>query len=127
MTPSSYRFFRLSTLKKASALIVAALLLVSCDSKQPNHAAVHRESGQITAEQSTDAVALADDAVSRLNWPPISSINAGSATQRIDQQQAALRAKLDRLKNLGINTVFFQVKPDGTALWKSDIHRGPTS
>jgi uncharacterized lipoprotein YddW (UPF0748 family) len=32
-----------------------------------------------------------------------------------------MRVKLDKLKSLGINTVFFQVKPDGTALWPSKI------
>ncbi|MGL5239758.1 MAG: glycoside hydrolase family 10 protein [Kluyvera ascorbata] len=120
MTPSSYRFFRLSTLKKASALIVAALLLVSCDSKQPTTPPSTVNPGK--SQQSNQPMrGVWLTTVSRLDWPPISSINAGSATQRIDQQQAALRAKLDRLKNLGINTVFFQVKPDGTALWKSDI------
>ncbi len=44
-----------------------------------------------------------------------------NASDRITQQQQALIAKLDKLKSLGINTVFFQVKPDGTALWSSKI------
>lgn len=59
--------------------------------------------------------------VSRLDWPPIASVNASSAASRISQQQKALTDKLDKLKRLGINTVFFQVKPDGTALWPSKI------
>lgn len=58
--------------------------------------------------------------VSRLDWPPVTSVNA-SASNRIAQQQQALITKLDRLQRLGINTVFFQVKPDGTALWRSKI------
>ena len=58
--------------------------------------------------------------VSRLDWPPINSVNASPAN-RIHQQQQALTDKLDKLKSLGINTVFFQVKPDGTALWRSSI------
>lgn len=58
--------------------------------------------------------------VSRLDWPPISSVTASPAL-RIRQQQQALTAKLDKLHSLGINTVFFQVKPDGTALWRSRI------
>lgn len=58
--------------------------------------------------------------VSRLDWPPISSVTASPAL-RIRQQQQALTAKLDKLHSLGINTVFFQVKPDGTALWHSRI------
>lgn len=59
--------------------------------------------------------------VSRLDWPPVASVNASSPAIRITQQQEALTGKLDKLKNLGINTVFFQVKPDGTALWPSKI------
>jgi len=51
----------------------------------------------------------------------VNSVTASSAAQRIAQQQQALIAKLDKLKTLGINTVFFQVKPDGTALWRSKI------
>ncbi len=59
--------------------------------------------------------------VSRLDWPPISSVNISSPAVRISQQQKALTDKLDNLKRLGINTVFFQVKPDATALWHSTI------
>ncbi|WP_354292902.1 glycoside hydrolase family 10 protein [Paramixta manurensis] len=59
--------------------------------------------------------------VSRLDWPPIASVYASSPALRISQQQEALKNKLDKLKSLGINTVFFQVKPDGTALWPSKI------
>lgn len=59
--------------------------------------------------------------VSRLDWPPVASINASSAAARISQQQKALTDKLDKLKSLGVNAVFFQVKPDGTALWASKI------
>lgn len=51
----------------------------------------------------------------------MSSVNGRSADQRIAQQQKALTDKLDKLKKLGINTVFFQVKPDSTALWASEI------
>ncbi|EJB8561815.1 glycoside hydrolase family 10 protein, partial [Citrobacter freundii] len=59
--------------------------------------------------------------VSRLDWPPISSVNGSSSAIRISQQKKALTDKLDNLKRLGINTVFFQVKPDATALWQSKI------
>lgn len=59
--------------------------------------------------------------VSRLDWPPLNSVNGSSPAVRIHQQQSALINKLDKLKSLGINTVFFQVKPDGTALWPSKI------
>ncbi|KGB00337.1 glycosyl hydrolases 31 family protein [Enterobacteriaceae bacterium ATCC 29904] len=59
--------------------------------------------------------------VSRLDWPPVNSVNVSSPALRIRLQQQALITKLDNLKSLGINTVFFQVKPDGTALWPSQI------
>ncbi len=59
--------------------------------------------------------------VSRLDWPPVASVNASNPASRMTQQQDALKGKLDKLKSLGINTVFFQVKPDGTALWPSKI------
>ncbi len=59
--------------------------------------------------------------VSRLDWPPVNSVNISSPAIRINKQKEALTAKLDNLKQLGINTVFFQVKPDGTALWDSKI------
>ncbi len=58
--------------------------------------------------------------VSRLDWPPVNSVNL-SPDARIRQQKQALTDKLDNLKNMGVNTVFFQVKPDGTALWPSKI------
>ena len=59
--------------------------------------------------------------VSRLDWPPVSSVNVSSPALRISLQKKALTDKLDKLKTLGINTVFFQVKPVGTALWPSNI------
>lgn len=46
--------------------------------------------------------------VSRLDWPPVASVNGRSADQRIAMQKQALIAKLDNLKQLGINTVFFR-------------------
>ncbi len=59
--------------------------------------------------------------VSRLDWPPLASVNISSDVVRIRVQKKALTDKLDKLKSLGINTVFFQVKPDATALWDSKI------
>lgn len=59
--------------------------------------------------------------VSRLDWPPVSSVNVSDTARRVSLQQKALTDKLDQLKSIGINTVFFQVKPDGTALWPSEI------
>lgn len=120
MTLSSFSVSRMSTMKKASALIVAALLLASCDSTTPVKSPSTSTPGK--SQHSNEPMrGVWLTTVSRLDWPPISSINAGSSTLRINQQQTAMRAKLDNLKSLGINTIFFQVKPDGTALWQSNI------
>ncbi|MCH5050097.1 glycoside hydrolase family 10 protein [Pectobacterium aquaticum] len=113
-------------MKKPVVLIAAALLLVSCASKPPSSLVTPLPSVQQSlpakSQQNKEpmrGVWLAT--VSRLDWPPVGSVNASSPAIRIIQQQDALKGKLDKLKNLGINTVFFQVKPDGTALWRSKI------
>lgn len=59
--------------------------------------------------------------VSRLDWPSLSSVNLDSDQRRIEVQKKELTDKLDNLVKIGINTVFFQVKPDGTALYRSHI------
>ncbi|MBE5202022.1 glycoside hydrolase family 10 protein [Pectobacterium quasiaquaticum] len=113
-------------MKKPVVLIAAALLLVSCASKPPSSLVTPLPSVQqplpAKSQQNKEpmrGVWLAT--VSRLDWPPVGSVNASSPAIRITQQQDALTSKLDKLKSLGINTVFFQVKPDGTALWRSKI------
>ncbi|MFJ5450717.1 glycoside hydrolase family 10 protein [Pectobacterium carotovorum] len=113
-------------MKKPVVLIAAALLLVSCASKPPSSLVTPlppaKQPLPAKSQQNKEpmrGVWLAT--VSRLDWPPIASVNASSPAIRITQQQDALKGKLDKLKSLGINTVFFQVKPDGTALWPSKI------
>ncbi|WP_334471218.1 glycoside hydrolase family 10 protein [Arsenophonus sp. PmNCSU2021_1] len=59
--------------------------------------------------------------VSRLDWPSLSSVNLDSEKLRIEVQKKELTDKLDNLVKLGINTIFFQVKPDGTAFYHSHI------
>jgi len=112
-------------LNRLGALIACAMLLASCSSSPPRSLVtplppVTKQPlpGKLQHPETLRGVWLAT--VSRLDWPPISSVNAGRAA-RITQQQKALTDKLDKLKSLGINTVFFQVKPDGTALWPSKI------
>lgn len=113
-----------------AALTALVCLLVSCSSAPPPSLVTPPAVTQpaqpakpttptITPQQPVRGVWLAT--VSRLDWPPMNSVTASSAAQRIALQQQALIAKLDKLKTLGINTVFFQVKPDGTALWRSKI------
>ncbi|QHP58317.1 glycoside hydrolase family 10 protein [Pectobacterium carotovorum] len=113
-------------MKKPVVLIAAALLLVSCASKPPTSLVTPLPSVKqplpTQSQQSKEpmrGVWLAT--VSRLDWPPVASVNASNPAIRMTQQQDALKGKLDKLKSLGINTVFFQVKPDGTALWPSKI------
>ncbi|MEI7368767.1 glycoside hydrolase family 10 protein [Pectobacterium sp. 1950-15] len=113
-------------MKKPVVLIAAALLLVGCASKPPSSLVTPLPPVQqplpVESQQRQEpmrGVWLAT--VSRLDWPPVASVNASSPARRITQQQDALKGKLDKLKSLGINTVFFQVKPDGTALWPSKI------
>ncbi|MGK6326071.1 glycoside hydrolase family 10 protein [Erwinia sp. DT-104] len=59
--------------------------------------------------------------VNHLDWPPPASLTLADPELRIARQQQALVQRLDKYVALGINTVFFQVKPDGTALYRSAI------
>lgn len=124
---SPRKFSPAATVKQSVALVAAVLLLASCSSAPPKSLvtplpAVSTHPLPTPSAQYKEPVRgvwLAT--VSRLDWPPVTSVNVSSATLRISQQQRALTDKLDKLKSLGINTVFFQVKPDGTALWSSKI------
>lgn len=117
--------FSLSRVKKISTLIVATIFLASCSSKPPVSLVTPPKSTPTSPSKAQKlnepvrGVWLAT--VSRLDWPPVASVNVSSATTRIAMQKKALTDKLDNLQSLGINTVFFQVKPDGTALWPSSI------
>lgn len=111
----------LTNVKWFAALVGSMLLLGSCSS-QPPGPKVNPHPPVTTPQQSKEQVrGIWLATVSRLDWPPVSSVNISSPAIRISQQQKALTDKLDNLKRLGINTVFFQVKPDGTALWQSKI------
>jgi len=102
-------------------------MLASCSSKPPKSLVTPRP--PVSIEPLPGKSALSKEpvrgvwltTVSRLDWPPVSSVNVSSPALRISLQKKALTDKLDKLKTLGINTVFFQVKPDGTALWASKI------
>ncbi|MBU6519956.1 glycoside hydrolase family 10 protein [Pantoea sp. B270] len=113
-------------MKRVARLLSAVLLLASCASEPPKSLVTPFTSPTKPpvpakpAAQTEPVRGVWLTTVSRLDWPPISSVTASPAL-RIRQQQQALTAKLDKLHSLGINTVFFQVKPDGTALWRSRI------
>lgn len=112
---------------RSGMLLACALLLASCASEPPKSLVtplppVAKQPVPDQRQQDNQpmrGVWLAT--VSRLDWPPVNSVNVSSPALRIRVQQQALITKLDNLKSLGINTVFFQVKPDGTALWPSQI------
>ena len=56
-----------------------------------------------------------------LDWPPAASLKAETAQERVRLQKQGLTDALDEMVKTGINAVYFQVKPDGTALWRSNI------
>ena len=104
------------------ALLVGSMLLLGSCSSQPPGSKITPLPPVGKPQQSKEPVrGIWLATVSRLDWPPISSVNISSPAVRISQQQKTLTDKLDNLKRLGINTVFFQVKPDATALWQSTI------
>lgn len=115
----------LTRLNKTAVLFAASLMLVSCSSTPPVSlvtppaATPTSPAKALKMKEPVRGVWLAT--VSRLDWPPVQSVNVSSASARIAMQKKALTDKLDNLQTLGINTVFFQVKPDGTALWPSSI------
>ncbi|KNC10327.1 lipoprotein [Klebsiella sp. RIT-PI-d] len=120
-------FRRTLLAKRLTILICGALFLAGCSSKTSQSVItplppVTKHPLADKSQQNSEPVrGIWLATVSRLDWPPVNSINASSAVGRNSQQQKALIDKLDQLKDLGINTVFFQVKPDGTALWPSKI------
>lgn len=91
--------------------IFCSLLLVSC---------AHGRVAKKTPEpERMRGVWLAT--VSGLDWPSPASLKAETDSARVEMQKKALTDKLDNLVRIGVNTVFFQVKPDGTALYHSAI------
>lgn len=96
-------------------LIVALLAMTGCanksgTNKNPQHAATAKPMRGIWLTT-----------VSGLDWPPHATLKSQTPADRIRMQQQALTDMLDEMVKTGINTVFFQVKPDGTALRHSAI------
>lgn len=111
------------TIRRPAILVALALLLCSCKSTPPESMVTPPAGSKppATTQQSSQpmrGIWLAT--VSRLDWPPVSSVNISNPTSRARVQQQAMIDKLNHLQRLGINTVF-RVKPDGTALWPSKI------
>ena len=95
--------------KRTGALLGCALLLVSCSSKPPKSLVTPLPTpGKPTQQANEPMRGIWLATVSRLDWPPVASVNGRSADQRIAMQKQALIDKLDNLKRPGINTVFFR-------------------
>jgi Uncharacterized protein conserved in bacteria len=106
-------------MKKPVALIAALLLLAGCASKPTTSLVTPPPAKQTQQPQRQEPVrGIWLTTVSRLDWPPVASVNLPDE-KRQSLQKKSLTDKLDKLKSLGINTVYFQVKPDATALWPS--------
>ncbi|TYQ16142.1 UNVERIFIED_CONTAM: uncharacterized lipoprotein YddW (UPF0748 family) [Acetivibrio alkalicellulosi] len=59
--------------------------------------------------------------VLNLDWPTVETRNITNDAQRIQSSKNELIEILDRAVDLNMNAVFFQVSPEGDALYKSDI------
>lgn len=99
------------TIRRPAILVALALLLCSCKSTPPESMVTPPAGSKppATTQQSSQpmrGIWLAT--VSRLDWPPVSSVNISNPTSRARVQQQAMIDKLDHLQRLGINTVFFQ-------------------
>jgi uncharacterized lipoprotein YddW (UPF0748 family) len=59
--------------------------------------------------------------VQNMDWPSKASLALQDRAERIEVQQAELRTILDKVVELGMNTVIFQVKPCADALYRSTL------
>ena len=59
--------------------------------------------------------------VINLDWPSVETRDTKNDAERIQNSKYELIKMLDRAVELNINAVFFQVSPEGDALYKSDI------
>ncbi len=59
--------------------------------------------------------------VQNLDWPSKASLALTENAERIKLQQAELRTILDKVVEMGMNTVIFQVKPCADALYRSTL------
>lgn len=59
--------------------------------------------------------------VINLDWPSAGARDTDSEAERIQKSKAELIAMLDKAVDLNMNAVFFQVSPEGDALYSSDI------
>ncbi len=81
------------------------------------------EIGAPAQEQPVELVRVGHQRELRGAWiSSVWNINFPSApTLNVEQQKAELRNMVDRLADCGFNALFFQVRPEGDALYKSDL------
>ncbi|MGP2690638.1 family 10 glycosylhydrolase, partial [Serratia nevei] len=97
-------------------LLMAAMLGVSGCAKPPEPEKPPQPTPPITPMR---GIWLAT--VIGLDWPLAATLKAETAQERVRLQKQGLTDALDEMVKTGINAVYFQVKPDGTALWRSNI------
>lgn len=101
----------LTNMKWFAVLVGSMLLLGSCSSQPPGSKVTPLPPVSKPQQSKEPVRGIWLATVSRLDWPPISSVNISSPAVRISLQQKALTDKLDNLKRLGINTVFSRSNP----------------
>ncbi|SPP31830.1 hypothetical protein ARAF_1490 [Arsenophonus endosymbiont of Aleurodicus floccissimus] len=106
---------QLKGIKRFITSLFCLFLVVGCNNKKIT------DEQKATIKQDIPVRGIWLTTVSRLDCPSLYSINLDSEKLRIEVQKKELTDKLDNLVKLGINTIFFQVKPDGTALYHSHI------
>lgn len=100
------------------ALSLLACLLAGCGEREQPKAPPQTPP---TAQKAGPVRGVWLTTVYGLDWPSRASVATFSDADRIRMQQQELVAKLDNMVRLGINTVYFQVKPDGSALYRSAL------
>lgn len=59
--------------------------------------------------------------VINLDWPSVETRNIENQAERVQKSKEELISILDRAVEMNMNAVFFQVSPEGDALYRSDI------
>ena len=89
-------------MKRITALIISVILILSF---LPS----------VSFASSTDMRGVWVSTVTNLDFPSAKGLSA-------DEQKKELTDMFDNFKNMGINTIIFQVRPCGDALYKSSIN-----
>ena len=119
-------FFPAKRCWQAAAILIGTFILTACE-RPPLEKKQALPEPTVTASSRPVPVSTRPmrgvwlATVQHLDWPPVNTLNIADDAERIHAQKSALTDKLDNLAAVGVNTVFFQVKPDASALYHSDI------